>query len=430
MKKKAFLILSGLAVHATAYAKGVIGYQYRQQLGTPVSSVAPSSLVDISLTDQGKSGGSGYFYQLDGRLQPEESTGLYSVPEAYLSRTNGRTSYVLGRKILDWNAREAFWATGELNSMRGFNGLESNQEGIVGAHFKRGGERFAFHFYASPVSIPQINPSYTQQKDGKISGTNEWANLPPERVRFRGQEIPVRYDIEYPEVSEIIFHPSAGINLDWKLSSWNFNAYGAYKPENQIRINATGDYVQDAEGERAEVRARPFIAYHRLYGAGVSKELGRGWSAGTGLMIVDPVARRDDKFVFEALRVEPVYTEEHYATAAFTWQGRDLTFSLEALELTKGRVVNTNAFAKKPKWTRAVGTNVRWSPRDRFALSGQWRRDLLSDDVTWRTEAEWQLSRHLTMGLGFELIDAPNDASFWSAYRANDGLFGSLGYLF
>ncbi|PJB53130.1 MAG: hypothetical protein CO099_08845 [Bdellovibrio sp. CG_4_9_14_3_um_filter_39_7] len=425
-KSSAFLFLISL-VGNSVDAKGLLEYRHYQRINTPSTESAQDNTVGVQWED----GGHWRKFQTKAvgaaEINTKNSSLMISASEFYVSYIHSRTELDLGRKILPWNEQEGFWGLGEINPMRGFSWLETEREGIMGLHFRRK-QWLEVGGFVSPINIPQINPSFTN-KNGKVEGLNEWAKEPPRIVRFRNTDIPVYYEVEYPKVEEVIFHPAAGLDIGKRWDNARVVAYGAYKPENQIRVNATGFYEQTATVERAYVRTRPFIAYHQIIGGG-TEVWNEHWNGKVFYDTIRPIPREDNKFVFESLRIEPTYEPEHYLTASVGRKSDFISVELNALVRTKGKEDNTTAFGKIPKWERAIGMEAKWSMSDRFNLRFMGRRDIKKADVTLHTEVEWRIKKHLWVQLGLEMIDSPQDTSFWSSYRTNDTVTTSLGWLF
>ncbi|GAB4015644.1 MAG: hypothetical protein Fur0010_14810 [Bdellovibrio sp.] len=408
-------------------AKGLLEYRHYQRLNTPASKSAQDGNIAIDWSDDGKWRKFRTFADASLEVNTTNNEPIVSVAEAYATYDHGRTELNIGRKILPWNEQESFWATGEINPMRGFSWLETEREGIMGLHFRRK-QWLEVGGFVSPVNIPQINPSFTTE-NGKVTGLNEWAQEPPQVVRFRGQDIPVYYDVDRPEIKDVVFHPGAGLDIGHRWDYGRVVLYGAYKPENQIRVNATGFYEQTTTAERAYVRTRPFIAYHQIIGGGVDLHNER-YFGGVHYDAIKPIPKNDDKFVFESLKIEPTYTPEHYLTAQTGYKGDFVHFGLNSIVRTKGEVNTSTAFSKKPKWERALGVETKLLFSDKLSFRFLGRRDIKNSDVTLHSELEWKIRKHVWVQLGLEMIDAPSDNSFWATYRTNDTVTSSIGWLF
>lgn len=411
-----------------SWGKGVLSYQHYGRLNTPAFEGASDNALGFQYKHDKKRSSYNTFAHLHAKYYPQNEGTQASMPEAYISRVRGGTSWTLGRRILDWTPHEKFWGIGELNALKGFNLMDDDQEGLMGLHFEKKWKSVDFAVLASGMNIPQINPTFTI-KDGKISGANEWTNPPAKFVRFSGQNIPVYYNLDTPPISTLIFKETLGSRLRYRWSNGSIAAYGIYKPENQPRINATGFYEQD-EVEQANVRAKPFMNHHVMYGLNASQQFG-DFTMKASWDTIDPINGVDDSFEFEAFKIQPVYTTDSFFTASATWdKNRYVGLSANFIELLRGDANNTNVFAKKPKWVRAAGISAWWKATGKLTFSANYRQDMVLSDILTRFESRYKFTKHVALGVGADFLRAPKERSFWSPYRANDTVFSSLDYIF
>lgn len=433
MRKKNLYCLAILTFFSqllTAHGKGILSYEHYGRMNTPAFKDASDSALSFQYKKDNESKSTYSVYaHAHGRYYPGNEGKQFSVPELYISRTRGGTSWTAGRRILDWTPHEKFWGIGELNGLKGFNLMDDDQEGLMGIHFDKKWKNWQLSLLASYVHIPQVNPTFTID-NGEVSGANEWTNPPPKFVRFSGQNIPVYYTLQDPRISDIVLNESIGARLKYRWNKGSVSAYGIYKPENQVRINATGYYEQD-EVEQASVLAKPFANHHVMYGVNAEQRFG-DFTGRVSWDTVNPIKGTDPTFVnWEAFRIEPVYSIDSYVTASATWdKNRYVGLSANFLELVRGDANNTNVFAKKPKWVRAIGIGAWWKATGKLTFSTNYRQDLVLSDILTRFEGRYKFTKHVALGIGADFLKAPKKQSFWSPYRANDTVFSSLDYIF
>lgn len=410
-------------------AKSTLIYEHFARLNDPAFKDASNSAIGFEyLHERKRKSGLNSYVNLQAKYYPKNEGMLIALLEAYVSRTRGRTTYTIGRKVLDWTPHEKFWGIGELNGLRGFNLMDNEQEGLIGIHFDKKWKSVDLSIFGSGMYIPQLNPTY-KIKNGKISGSNEWTNPPPQFVRFSGQNIPVVYTLDKPDIADIIFQKSFGTRLRYRWDSGAIAAYGIYKPEGLARINATGFYDQSGTG-MASVKAKPFINHHIMYGLNASQKIGSttlkaSWDT------IDPMHGSDESFEFAAFKIKPVYTTDSFFTISSSWDKHHYVgVSANFIELLRGDSNNTNVFAKKPKWVRAIGIGAWWKATQKLTLSGNYRQDLVLSDALLRVECHYKLTKHFATKLGADFLRAPKTNSYWSPYRANDTIFSSLEYSF
>lgn len=420
-------------VSQTALGTGALTVGQFQRLNTPVDRGVDNGFVQLDFSERREKGRWDFVY--DGSLR--QYTGdrglMYSLPEAYISRHIGRSEFTLGRKIIDWQPNDRFWAMGEINSLKNFNLLETDREGSFGFHFERKTKYFSFLIFASAINVPQVNPTFSS-KNGKIVGRNEWSNPPPQFARFRGSNVPVSYDVIYPEAQEIALQESYATRLAFHNENHEWRGYLGYKPEPGIRLVATG-YYEQSDVERAVVQAKPFVNSHTFWGSGYSYKFSGEKEEGVSVHVnydsIIPDRGTDTVFdQFESLKIQPVYERISYASASVKGKGTFVDWSLNGMQLVEGDVVDTNIFAKKPRWRQAVGFDLNWSLSDSFSVFMDYKYDLKTQDMGFLTRTNYQMSRHFLVGLDVQILNAPSEYSFWTPFRSNDSFLGRMTYLF
>jgi len=413
-------------------ASGAISFGQIGRMNTPLDSGVDNQFIQVDVSEKREAGRWDVVYQGSLRHYTGDRGQIISVPEAYISRNIGKSEYSVGRKIISWQKSSPFWAMGEINPLKNFNLLEQDQEGLFGLHFERKTKSWGLMLYASAVNIPQVNPTFSAE-NGVVTGKNEWSYPPPSAVRFRGNDIPIFYTVEYPEISDIVLQNSAAMKVDYFGSTAHCSVFGGVKPEPGIRINATGFYDQTGS-DRAVVKAKPFVNYHYFWGSGCDKTfdsvLSGSLDISGGIEGVIPNRGTDESFEFEALKIQPVYERITYLSAEAKWSNPYASLSLNSLYLADGDTVNTNVFAEKPRWRQAVGGQFSWDILERLSVFMDYKYDLKTRDTALLTRIDYRMFKHVSIGAGLQVLDSPDDNSFWAPFRSNDSVIGELAYLF
>ena len=298
------------------WSKGIVTYQYFARINDPeIETLTDHFFHYNAYFDTVRKTRQRTYLDAHLRFFPGGSDPIFSVPEVFISYHGKNNQLILGRKIVDWNPTEKFWGLGKVNGLRAMNLLEQDQEGVTGLHYHAKMGDFDVQLLASYFHIPQINPTF-HIDDGNVEAPTEWSKEPPERARFEGEEIPVFYKLQHIDFDDLLLKPSVGIYAayNWRGFSEDnqgkVTGYYAYKPEQGVRINATGFFDQQNDSQ-AVVTAKPFSNLHQVYGLGVEQKIGAidyrlGWD------VSDPDRGTDPNFEFDALKVEPKYFRESY----------------------------------------------------------------------------------------------------------------------
>lgn len=432
MKKVLFsllmiLMLTGFAKQAQA--RGVFAVHHLQRLNTPANEEIKNQYMEVNFIGrkENHTKWDGY-YRLDARLYPgQENNSMISAPEFYLRRRIPYGQLSLGRKLINWNRDEAFWGLGVLNGNRGFSFMDFDREGITALHYRGKVGAFGFHVFASPLYIPQLNPAL-KVSNRKVTSTNEWAALPFSEVSFNGTKIPIYNELIQPKVSDILFNPSFGVQLDYGWKAGKAKVYATYKPENSLRVVATGIY--DPVEEAADVKASAFANHHLVWGANVSQEINKNLVARGGVMVDHPEVGEPGSFEFEAMKIIPTYNRKTYFHTSLNYQTEVNKISLNYLKSFEGETTKANTFASKTMWKNAVGVKWEYSWTSKFRILSFFKYDLDLQDSLTGMKLGYRMTKHLNLGLGFEVIDSPQSNSFWSPFRTNDTITSELSYHF
>lgn len=422
-------LMSALVLIPT-YGAGILEFSHYQRLNDEQDNLSDfTNFVELSTRREEKEG-TGFSYQYDFGVRKYNNSAdpLISLSEGYVSYRTETSALSLGRKKLGWNPGATHWNLGELYSTRGFNLATDQEEGTVGLHLKKRWGKFFVQGVVSNVFVPQLNPG-VEILDGTIEANSEWSNLPPSRVRFQEQDIPIVYNVEMPAVADFIRQNTYALALGFRGDKNEIIVHAGRKPEPGPRINAAG-FLENGEDGRVIVNAKPFVNLQNFYGASWQRQWGKRFSTAIDYQYIAPERGQDDSFTFEGFSIEPRYTNISYGTFYSQWRGDFLRLRLMALRAFKTYETTDATFEKRLRFEKAVGLDISWQARERLELGGHIKRDLERDDIVMTSFARVQLFRKVLGTIQYQSVDAPNDRSFWSAYRSNDLWQVNLRYLF
>jgi hypothetical protein len=422
--------------------EGTVTYEKFYRLNTPLYRSNSGDWIGLNYTDEQPKKELDTFAKGALRLYFQDNNSLnYSVQEAFLQYKSDSFKALLGRKILDWNQNEKYWGLGYLNANQAFTLLSDEEEGLVGLHIAKNVDSFEFDLLLSYLFIPQMNPSM-QVKDGTIKSRSEWARLPPKKAVINGTPYDIYYIVDPVNVSKIIFNKSIGGNVKYKWNKGGVSAFAVYKPENKLRSNAVA-YYDNAVHKQPVVEADPTVNHHAYYGIQVFHAFGDVEGRG-GISYVDPNATLGKDFpvpITNARTIQPVETTgilinpkyEREAYAHFNAQLKRPTYALGLNYihiLTKVTRGNDDYSSDAVKWKRAVGGTVTLFVTDNFSILGDMKYDLARFDNIVKGEIKYNYQHKVNVTLGLEMLKAPDPASYWSYYRADDTVYTAVGFYF
>ncbi|WP_041575089.1 hypothetical protein [Pseudobdellovibrio exovorus] len=201
-------------------------------------------------------------------------TGMYAMGNSVLSFLNIRETYFstsfedkselhIGRKLHNWSSLDSVWNLGVYQPQFRWNPLAPENQGLTGLFWEKRNQGFAVSLFASPLYIPDQGASF-ELKDGQFQASNPWFPMPPQNVRFQGQLLPIDYNVDKPEVSEVIFQTQYGAQVRMGEGRGFFaNLAGMYKPSNQLALGYKGVLVTT----RVRIDVTPKVYYENVYSA-------------------------------------------------------------------------------------------------------------------------------------------------------------------
>lgn len=363
----------------------------------------------------------------------------YSLQEAYISYQAEDFDLSIGRKILDWNSNEKYWSLGYLNALQSFTLLSTEEEGVTGVVFSKRIGPFEFDVLGSYLFIPQINPS-VDFRNGEVHSRSEWVRLPPRKTVKDDLDVPIYYEITDYQIEKIIFNKSLGGNIRYAWSKQGgASAFAIYKPENKLRINASGYY--DVNLHKADVTADPTVNHHAYYGIQVYQAFGDVKARG-GLSYVDPNARlgkdmlvniSNARKTFESkyFNINPRYDKEAYAHMSLNLDRKEYKLTLNYIHLISDNIRGSDDFfSDTVKWKSTFGGGIQYFISDSFDVAFDLKYDLARKDNIVKGELKYNYNHEVKIALGLEMLKAPDDNSYWSYYRTADTLYSTVGFLF
>lgn len=364
-------------------------------------------------------------------LVNDQNTTMYSINEVYIANRWGRSEFKLGRAILDWSDVDAHWGFGKLNNRQNFTGFEPGQEGLIGLVFSRRYDNgFRMHLFATPIYVPETNPSLIISKsEGTITSANPWAKPPAQTARIENRDIPIFYNVDYPEISEVVMKPSGGINLGWGNKYWDAGVYFVRKPENQI--STTVDISYNPGDDVINAGITPQFYYHDIYGGNLR------WKNKDVSIYVSAIAVRPNEFpvgdplTTQYTQIEVEKRREDYVGGGISKENDRVGMGLDYVARLSPFNKEEDILAEDPRWNQAVHGWMRYRFNRFFQASADVKYDTLTTDRLVMVRASYFPVRDMVLNVGVNMIGSPADGnSYWSPYTNNDAVYAGLRYLF
>lgn len=401
--------------------------------------------------DVGEVQGNQYFGELSLRYEKERNTStfekkfefkarmnnaddlMFALPEAYVRIDSNKADFYLGKQIIPWSIADTNWGFGELNNRVNFDGFTPGQDGLVAARFvKKFKKIFKVEAFASFFYVPELNPALDiDKKKGTVKCNNPWCNAPAETTEITGTDVPIFYNVNYPDVDDIVLKPSGGLRFGIEHDVISVLGFYTRKPENKISTSVEVQFETDNNRVFADIT--PEVYYHNVYGADVKINLGENWSLNGTSIVIRPDGNPDTRGkVFEYLEIRPKKIAEEYAGGGISFKANTFSSSVNYIaRLSNFEKEADDPLIEYPRWNQAVHFNMNSSLTKKLSLMFDVKYDTLTDDRLTMFKASYLLKPNLMTSFGFNMIGASEDEdSYWTQFENNDSLYGSLKYIF
>ena len=361
----------------------------------------------------------------------DQSLAMYSLQEAYVGGNLTKKDHIrFGRQFLPWSAVDMVWGFGKLNNRKNFDYFTPGQEGLTGLLYERKSSNgMRYRAFVSGLYVPETNPSLDIDKEDKsITSRHAWADAPASTTVVDGVKMDVKYDVNYPEISDVIYRYTVGANVGYESKHWVFDNFIMRKPENNI----TPDVEVNVDFKESVVNAEidPRFHYHDIIGTTLKyRNLDLE-------MYVSAIAVRPNEFpdVDDEVR----YTEIQNKKRKEDYFGGGISKSNDLYTMAFNYVARLSPFDREkddlsqdPRWNQAVNFIAARNFGRHFSLVSDVKFDMLTTDRLVMVRGIYKATRNLQVNAGVNMIGTPNDGkSFWSPYTNNDAIYGGLRYVF
>jgi hypothetical protein len=364
-------------------------------------------------------------------LMNDQNLTMFSVQEAYVGGNLSSKDHLrFGRQILSWSDVDKMWGFGKLNNRRNFDYFTPGQEGLHGLLYERKSSNgMRYKSFLSGLYIPEMNPGLDiDKKNQTITSRHPWSDAPAQTAQVEGTMMDVKYDVQYPNISDVIFRYSVGANIGWENKNWVFDNFYMRKPENSItpNVEVNVDFVQRTVNAQID----PRFYYHDVYGSSLK------YRNHDVEMYISGIAIRPNEYPDVDARVR--YTEIKNKKRREDYVGGGISRSNDLYTVAFNYVARLSPFDRNkdeltqdPRWNQALNLLGQRNFGRHYSLSADLKYDMLTTDRLLMFRGNYKVSKDLLMNVGMNMIGTPtNGKSYWSPYTNNDAIYGGLRYVF
>ena len=373
---------------------------------------------------------------LDAKFQYTDLAYLqYSVKEASIKHKYKSVDLSYGRVYVNWSPLDRSWQLGHVNGRVNFDYYDSEQEGLVGLLLQsKNRTGFTWELFGSPIYVPELNPGQDIDEDnGTIKPKSAWASEIANEVDLGSGSIPIFYDVDTPEITDIVFQYSLGARLGYRTQNFSANAFYMRKPENNLTLGA-GVRLDPVMNNQLTAGIEPRVFYHDVIGGDINYKLKNGILLRASTLFSLPEREPEDAFsrqFSETTNIKTGKRRENYWGVSAIKQGRDYRLALRYIARVSEFDRTDDVLAQNPRWGQAVNVFAQFRFAKKFRATLDAKYDMLSFDTVISADLTYQASRNLQFRAGVRVIGIDeNEISFWTPYVNHDSVYGAVRLVF
>jgi hypothetical protein len=364
-------------------------------------------------------------------LVNDQSLAMYSVQEAFIGGNLTTKDHIkFGRQILPWSTVDQVWGFGKLNNRRNFDYFKPGQEGLIGLLYERNSSNgMRYRTFMSGLYVPETNPSLDINKKSRtITSRHPWAEVPASRSNVEGTMMDIKYDVDYPNISDVIYRYTIGANIGYESKHWVLDNFIIRKPENTLTpdVEVNVDFVQKVVNANID----PRFYYHDVYGSTL-KYRNLDMEVYVSGMAIRPNEFPDVDSKVRYTEIKNKKRREDYVGGGISRSNDLFTLAFNYIARLSPFDRNKDDLSQDPRWNQALNLFGVRNFGQKFSLSADIKFDMLTTDRLIMFRGNYKVTRSMHVNMGVNAIGTPGDGkSYWSPYANNDAVYGGLQYVF
>lgn len=210
------------------------------------------------------------------------------IPELFFKTKNKSNivkeqtwSLTIGRERRLWSRLDDQLSLGVWQPALRWDAMRPVSEGLTGLFFDLPvAKNWSVSFLTSPLFIPDQGPNF-RLRDGAFESHNRWFRHPQSQLELMGASSNISYELEKPNVNDVIFQSSFAGALRFERKNFWSQASAAYMPANQMHLGlgAYQNLSLTDPNRQSVVRVYPKVYKHNIFTleAGLKGEEQEGW---------------------------------------------------------------------------------------------------------------------------------------------------------
>jgi len=348
----------------------------------------------------------------------------------------GGHQLTLGRRTYDWSMMDDAWVLGVFSPRFIWDPTRPQKIGLTGAFYQFKNNNWSFTAYGSPLSIPERGFPI-REENGQLRSSNPSYTPLYEFVRVADRVIPIKYNIKYPPMSDLLINPGGAMQLRYQQSQdrgmWFQTSY-AYLPIHQVPLDVKTQGALNAQTMIANVDVFPKAVMHHMANIEVGFKANRYslWASVTGEEPRKPNTPVD----LLTVQTEPSLITSFGGSAQmfkFIGVSASMLYVSEKPAPPSGDGTLTVDLPSRFNYREAAraAIDIRTSDRFNTVLSNiydfEYASGLYSVDFFYKNtkkHKEW------TLNFGADFFSSATSDGFIGQYKGNDRVRGSIAYAF
>lgn len=357
----------------------------------------------------------------------------YSLNEGFVEFNYSSSRIAFGRTDLEWSYTDQVWGLGKINNRENFDYFDPRSEGLIGVFYdKKFSNGLDISLFGSGIYVPELSQGLIiDGKSGTVECRTPWCDAPSSSAEIEGQARPIFYDVQYPEVNDVIFRQSVGFKLGYHLDEkFYLNFFQLNKPENSVSVSA--EIAAEPDLSEINVEVTPQFYRHDVRGSNVEYNYNKFLKLYASHISIIPNKYPDgDEPFIQYTGIKPKKKREDYLSSGLFYRNADWKGHAGYIARISEFDTESDILVDYPRWNQAIHLNLKKRFTSKIQIGLDLKYDMLTEDRLTMLKADYALNRNIVVALGVNVIGTNKDKeSYWGQFENNDSLYSSLNYTF
>jgi hypothetical protein len=366
-------------------------------------------------------------------LLTDRSSFTVESADAYVSTSRqwiDDHQFTLGRRRYDWSVMDDRWKLGLWSPRFNWDPVRPQQIGLTGLFYSYENRNWRVLAYASPISVPERGFPLRIEDGNLESSSPDWVS-PFSQVNLMNQAVDIRYSLQYPSMSDLLFMPGAALSVrhgDPSRTGVWAQAMIASLPVNQVDIALQAELMASTLTLNSTLHPRRLRHDIASLEFGWNGEIIKPWISVTG-------ERPEGAAVPEGWITSPVGPTlisaggVEFALPTGNNLGVQLISARQSLPESNGAALS-GASPPRFQWQDAVRFSAGWDGPSRYDYDFVWNYDITNQSSLITADFGLQAMRRLHLGVGADFFTSPTRQGFLGQFYGNDRVRARVTYAF